>query len=248
MICRAIIGCSIASLWFLMSPVRAVEYRLQVTNIDRLIFSSYLDASGTPAGGQEVMPRLEARLDNMEFPTAAVLPGREVGLLEDPAYGGTVPERVSLLPATANQAWTTYVWQGTPGQRVTFVIRSDMAAWQEIWDIASNPNGVLRRLTFGGPGLFGGQTREVPAVSRDLLATFADRGTFVAWLQQHAKPVGTMYATVGRRHDVFTSGDRLYMLLTLPPEPHTFKIVVAWRDHDDRGTGGQIFDRMHWRP
>src|SRR5687767_5561608 len=100
MTCRAIIGWSIVSLWFLTSPIWATEYRLQVTNIDRLIFSSYLDASRAPSRGQETMPRLEALLDNMEFPTAAVLPGREVRLVDDPAYGGTVPERVSLLPAT----------------------------------------------------------------------------------------------------------------------------------------------------
>jgi len=245
---RAITGWTIVSLWFLTSPIWAVEYRLQVTNIDRLIFSSYLDASTAPTSGQETMPRLEALLDNMEFPTAAVLPGRDVRLVEDPAYGGTVPEHVSLLPATGHQAWTTYVWQGTPGQQVAFVVRSDMAAWQEIWDVASNPNGVLRRLTFGGPGLFRAQAREVPAVPRDLLAMYADQGTFVAWLQQQAKPVGNMYATVGRRHDVFTSGDRIYMLLTLPPEPYTFKVVVAWKDHDDRGTGGQNFDHTQWRP
>jgi hypothetical protein len=245
---RAMLGWSMASIWCLTLPAWAVEYRLQVTNIDYRTFAAYLDESRASPRGQEPMPRLETRLDAMEFSPAAVLPGREVRLLEDPAYGGTVPARVSLLPATGKQSWTTYVWQGTPGERVAFVVRSDMVAWQEVWDIAANANGVLRRLTIGGPGLFGGPSREVPDVPKEFLATAADHGTFVTWLQQSAKPVGGMLFAVGRRNEVFTSGDRVYMLMTLPPEPHTFKVVIGWKDYDDRGTDGHIFERMRWQP
>jgi hypothetical protein len=244
---RAIVGWTIASLWLLTLPVWAVEYRLQVTNLDYRIFASYLDGSSASPRGQEAMPRLETRLDAMEFATSAVIPGREVRLLEDPAYGGKIPGRVSLLPATGKQSWTTYVWDGAPGERVAFVVRSEMAGWQEVWDIAINATGVLRRLTIGGPALFGGRTRQVPAVSRDFLATLADRGGFVAWLQQHAQPVGDMYLVIGRRNQVFTSVDRVYMLLTLPPAPHTFKVVIGWKDHDDRNDDLDL-ERMLWRP
>jgi hypothetical protein len=240
-------GWTIVALWLLSVPVGAVEYRLQVTNIEDLTFSSSFDRSSASPRGQETMQGLEARLDTMEFSTAAVLPGRELRLLDSPGHGGKVPDRVSFLPATGNQSWTTVVWDGTPGERVAFVVRSDMAAWQEVWYIAANPNGVLRRLTLGGPGLFGGHPREVPVTSKDLIATFADRGTFVPWLQERAIPVGGMYFVVGRRNEVFTSADRVYMLLTLPPEPHTFKVVIGWRDFDDRGTDGQIFKRMRGR-
>ena len=86
----------------------------------------------------------------MEFSTAAVIPGRELRLLENPAFGGQVPSRVSFLPATGNQSWTSVVWDG-PRERVSH-LRCDpyMAAWQEVWDIATNATGVLRRLTIGG--------------------------------------------------------------------------------------------------
>jgi hypothetical protein len=247
MIYRTIIGWAIASLCLLTLPGWAVQYRLQVTNIDRQIFSSYLDRSGASPRGQETMKRLERRLDNMEFSTAAVLPGRELRLLEDPAYGGQIPNRVSFLPATGQQPWTTVVWEGTPGTRVAFVVRSYMAAWQEVWDIATNATGVLRRLTIGGPALFGGQTRDVPAVSKEFLANAADRGSFVAWLQQRAKPVGGMYLAIGQRNEVFASVDRVYMLLTLPPEPYTFKVVIGWEDYDDR-TDDRAMERLLWRP
>jgi hypothetical protein len=247
MIYRALIGCAIASLWLLTLPVWAVEYRLQVTSIDYLTFSSYLDRSSAGPRGQETMQRLETRLDSMEFSPAAVIPGRELRLLENPAYGGQVPSRVSFLPATGQQSWTTVVWDGTPGTRMAFVVQSYMAAWQEVWDIATNATGVLRRLTIGGPSLFGGQTRQVPAVSNDFLANAADQGNFVAWLQQRAKPIGGMYLAVGQRHDKFTSVDRVYMLIALPLEPHTFKVVIGWKDHDDR-TDDREFERLLWRP
>ena len=246
MIYRGLIAWAVVSLWVFLLPVWAVEYRLQVTNIDYLTFSSYLDPSSTGPRGRETMQRLENRLDSMEFPTAAVIPGRELRLLENPAYGGQVPSRISFLPATGQQAWTTVVWDGTPGTHVAFVVQSYMAAWQEVWDIATNATGVLRRLTIGGPALFGGQSRDVPAVAKDFLANAADRGTFVAWLQQRAKPVGGMYLAIGRRHELFTSVDRLYMLLTLPPEPHTFKVVIGWKDYDDR-TDDRDIERLLWR-
>jgi hypothetical protein len=36
-------------------------------------------------------------------------------------------------------------------------------------------------------------------------------------------------------------------LLTLPPEPHTFKVVMRWKDHDDR-SDDLNFEHMWWRP
>jgi hypothetical protein len=29
----------------------------------------------------------------------------------------------------------------------------------------------------------------------------------------------------------------VYVFVKLPPEPHTFKVVIGWKDHDNRGTG-----------
>jgi hypothetical protein len=240
---RVPIGCAIASLCLLILPVGAVEYRLQVTNINYVTFSSYLDRSSASPRGQETMQRLETRLDRMEFSTAAVIPGRELRLLENPAYGGQIPSRVSFLPATGNQSWTTVVWDGDPGTRVAFEVRSYMAAWQEVWDIATNATGVLRRLTIGGPALFCGHTRQVPVVANAFLANAADRGNFVAWLQERAKPVGGMYLAVGQRYEKVASVDRVYMLITLPPEPQTFKVVIGWRDYDDR-TDDRSFRRF----
>ena len=234
---RTLVGSILALLWLTALPAWAVEYRLEVTNVDFLTFSSYMDKASPWWAQNEPMGRLEARLDAQQFSPAAVIPGREVQLLEDPAYGGTVPTRVSRLPATGRQAWTTYVWDAQPGDTVAFVIRSDMAAWQEVWDVAANPVGTLRRLSMGGPSIFGHPWQAVPEVSDLYLANAADRGTFPSWVAQHAKAEGGMSLVVGRGYDTFYAPDRVYVLLKLPPEPHTFKVVIGWKDHNNRGTG-----------
>jgi hypothetical protein len=232
---RTLVAALFALLWFIALPAWAVEYRLQVSNVDFLNFSAHM-GKATPWWGQnEPMGRLEARLDQQQFSPAAVLPGREVQLLEDPAYGGTVPSRVSLLPATGRQPWTTYVFDANPGDTVAFVVRSDMAAWQEVWFVAANPGGTLRRLSMAGPGIFGRFSQEVPEVSQAFLANAVDRGRFPQYVAQRAKAVDGMSLVVGEGHDTFYDPDRVYVLLTLPPEPHTFKVVVGWRDHDNRG-------------
>jgi len=234
---RTLVGCILALIWLTALPAWAVEYRLQVTNVDALTFSSY-EGSATPWWAQnEPMGRLEARLDQQQFSPAAVIPGREVQLLEDPAYGGTVPTRVFQLPATRQQAWTTYAFDANPGDTVAFVVRSDMAAWQEIWDVAANPGGTLRRLSMAGPGIFGRFWQEVPQVSQDFLANAVDRGTFPQYVAKRAKAVDGMSLVVGQGDHPVYDPDRLYVVIKLPPEPHTFKVVVGWRDHDDRGSG-----------
>src|SRR5215475_8313315 len=231
---RTLIGWIFASIWLMALPAWAVEYRLQVTNIGFLNFSSYMGKATSWWAQNEPMGRLEARLDAQQFSPAAVIPGREVQLLQDPAYGGTVPARVSYLPATGRQAWTTYVFDGNPGDTVAFVVRSYMAAWQEVWFVAANPGGTLRRLSMGGPGILGRSSREVPEVSQDFLANAVDRGTFPQYAAQRAKAVDGMSFVVGEGHAMFYDADRLYVLLKLPPDPHTFKVVIGWRDHDNR--------------
>ena len=226
---RTLVGGIFALLWLMALPAWAVEYRLEVTNLDNQVFASY-EGSGTPWGGmKQPMGRLEARLDQQKLSPAAVLPGHHVELLEDPSYGGTTPTRVSLLPATHQQDWTTYVFDGNPGDTVAFVVRTDTHAWQEVWDVAANPDGTFRRLSIGGPGIFGG-SREVPQVSQDFLANAIDRGTFPQWVAQHANAIDRMSFVVGQGGNPDNDPDRLYVLLKLPPEPHTFKVVVGWKD------------------
>jgi hypothetical protein len=226
---RTLVGGIFALLGLMALPAWATEYRLQVANIDDHIFSSYEGKAPSWTSMKEPMGGLEARLDNNQFSNAAILPGHHVELLEDPAYGGTTPTRVSLLPATGHQDWSTYVFDANPGDTVAFVVRTDMYAWQEVRDVAADANGTLRRLSIGGPGIFGG-SREVPQVAQDFLANAVDRGTFPQYVAQHAKAVDGMSFVVGQGDNPRYDPDRVYIVLKLPPQPHTFQTVIGWQD------------------
>jgi hypothetical protein len=230
------IGWTMAFLCLLAMPAWAVEYRLQIVNLDFLTLSAYTDPSTPGQAGEGSLRRLEASLDRMEFPPGALIPGREVLLLDNPGYGGIVPSRLSILPATREQAWTTLVWDANPGDTIVFVVKSDMAAWQEVWNIGANPEGTLRRLSLGGPSLFGARSYEVPQVSYDFLANAVDRGTFTSWVAQHAKALNGMSLVIGQgRHRIYNP-DRVYVSLRLAAEPRTYKVAIGWRDNNDRGT------------
>jgi hypothetical protein len=59
---RTFVGGLFAFIWLTALPAWAVEYRLQVTNVDALTFSSYM-GQATPWWRQnKSMGRLEARL------------------------------------------------------------------------------------------------------------------------------------------------------------------------------------------
>jgi hypothetical protein len=230
---RTLVGGIFALLWLTALPAWAVEYRLQVANIDDRTFSSYEGKAPSWTSMKEPMGRLEARLDDNHFSRAAVLPGHHVELLEDPAYGGTTPTHVSLLPATRHQDWSTYVFDANPGDTVAFVVRTDMVAWQQVMDVAADANGTLRRLSIGGPGFFGG-SREVPQVAQEFLANAVDRGTFPQWVAQHAKAVDGMSFVVGQGDNPQYDPDRVYIILKLPAQPHTFQAAIGWQDRGNR--------------
>jgi hypothetical protein len=229
---RFLVGWLVALTVVLTLPAWALEYRLQVAHLPFLTVSSYENRAGD-------LSALEARLDTMAFPSGAVVPGRDIALLQDPRYGGRVPARMSVLPATQDQVWTTLVWDANPGDTLVFVIKSDMAAWQQARAVAANPGGRLRRMEIGNPSFFGGLSYEVPTVSYSFLANAVDEGTFPTWLEHNAKTINGMSLAIGQGWDPHYTVDRIYVELTMPSAPQVFKVVVGWKDHDDRGTGSE---------
>lgn len=234
---RLIAGGVLASLWLLGLPTWAVEYRLQVVNLDALTVLAHIENSGPAPHGEARQSHLEARLDNGGFSAAAALPGRRVQLLHDPRYGGKPLAWRQVMPNTRDSAWTTLQWEGHPGDRVAFVVSSEMRAWQEVEAVAANPEGVLRRLVIGNGGWFGRSRPEVREVAYDYLAHAVAQDTFTQWLEQNAKALNGMSVVVGRGGSFFEQPDRVYAVFTLPPEPHTFRVVIGWRNHR-RGGGG----------
>jgi hypothetical protein len=216
-------------IWLLALPAWAAEYRLEVTDLDYMTYSAY----------QEHLGNLEKRLDRQKLSTAAVIPGREVQVLEDPGYGGKPPAQLSVLPATNHQAWTTLVWDGNPGDTVAFEVKSDVAAWQEVWRIAADTGEGLKQLALGDQASFDHQRPQVPEVANDFLANAVNRGTFPQWLAQHAQPIDGLSLVVGQGDNPNYRPDSVYAVVKLPPEPRTYKLVIGWADRSNRGDKGR---------
>jgi hypothetical protein len=239
MLLRSMLGWGVGVALLLTLPAWASEYRLQVVNLGFLTISSYTDRPVPGQPGLGSLIRLQSRLDTMEFPATAVIPGRDILLLEDPGYGGKVPDRVSVLPTTREQAWTTVVFDANPGDTVAFVVKTYMVAWQQIWLLGANPEGTLRRLlTPGNPSFFGGRSYEVPQVSSDFLANAVGQGTFPTWVAQNAPSLNGMSLVIGQGLNPFYDPDRLFVVLKLAPEPRTYKVAIGWRDRNDRNDNG----------
>jgi hypothetical protein len=241
---RSVLGWSVGVALLLTLPAWAAEYRLQVVNLDFLTLSAYTDRPLPGQPGEGSLIRLQTRLDSLEFPATAVIPERNPLLLEDPAYGGTIPDRVFVLPTTREQAWTSVVFDANPGNTVVFVVRTYMTAWQEIWLLGANPEGTLRQLTLGNPSLFGGRSYEVPQVSFDFLLNAAEQGTFPKWLAENAPSLNGMSLVVGQARSRLNDADRLYVVLKLAPEPYTYKVAIGWRNRDGRrdNNGRRLFN------
>ena len=65
---------------------------------------------------------------------------------------------------------------------MAFEVKSDMAAWQEVWWIAADTGEGLKQLALGDQAAFDHQRPQVPEVANDFLANVVDRGTFPQWL------------------------------------------------------------------
>jgi len=63
---------------------------------------------------------------------------------------------------------------------------------------------------------------------------------------QRAKAVDGLSLVVGEGHDTVYDPDRLYVLLKLPPEPNTFKVVVSGGGITT--TRGMMIERRYDRP
>ena len=163
---RSVLGWIVASVLMLSWSAWAVEYRLQIANLDFLTVSAYTDRFNRDNRVKAAWSGSKHGSTRWSSPASAVIPGRDMLLLQDPAYGGKIPDRVSVLPTTKEQAWTTFVWDANPGDTVGFVVKSDMPAWQEAWFMGANPEGTLRRLRLAIPRCSGAGLRSPSGLIR----------------------------------------------------------------------------------
>ena len=184
---RLIAAGVLASLWLLGLPTWAVEYRLQVVNLDAITVLAHIDNSGPAPHGEASRAISKPGSTTADFPRQQRFPGDGCNCCTIRDTAAQPPAWLQVLPNTRDSAWTTRQWEGHPGDRVAFVVSSEMRAWQEVVAVAANPEGVLRRLVIGSGGWFGRSRPEVREVADEYLANAVAQGTFTQWLEQNAQ-------------------------------------------------------------
>jgi hypothetical protein len=51
-------------------------------------------------------------------------------------------------------------------------------------------------------------------------------------------PIDGLSLVVGQGNGPYYRPDSVYAVVKLPPEPHTYKLVIGWRDRSNSGTPG----------
>lgn len=240
-----LLGWVVIALMMAPQAFGAVPYKLQVVNLEEKLFFRYVDTQGAPLHAERhVLPRLEAELDQANFPIAAIISGYELASVNPTA--GEAFDSVGLhvtLPQRQNP-WLVASWQGSAGKSVVLKLSSYQASYQELVALAVNTDGVLRRLPIQGVPLFGKQRPLVPDLSSTYLAHALERGTFGALVARYATPLDGLSVVVGRHHDP-QYPDTVYFQVQMPPQTKTYKAVLAWKNRDileKDGNGGKERD------
>ena len=56
-------------------------------------------------------------------------------------------------------------------------------------------------------------------------------------MTSNAATINGMTLAIGQGRDPIYTPDRVYVRLTMPAAPRVFKMVLGWKDRNDRGSG-----------
>jgi hypothetical protein len=147
------------------------------------------------------------------------------------AAGQFEPVVLSVTEPQPSNPWMVASWEGTPGKTVLLQISGFQASYQELIALAVNTNGVLRRLPVHGVPLFGSKRLLAPALPSTYLDNALQHGTFADLAARYATPREGLSVMVGRYHDP-QYPDTVYLLVQMPPEAKTYKVVLAWKNRE----------------
>lgn len=227
---RRVLWVLVLGSWALASPVEALEYRLQVSNLQDGAFAHFLEGRIGRGEGELALTRLERSLQAGQVPAGVLLYDRTVqGAHEGLARAfGAAKARGSVRAAEDWRLPEEVLWEGTPGERSLWVIAPSTVHYQEVVHLALGTRGALRyHIPYGASG----DRRPAATVAFPLLFLqfYAERGTLWERYLRDAVSLREGIAVVVGVNQNESFGDWVYVLVEHPAEPTTFKVVVGWR-------------------
>jgi hypothetical protein len=221
----------------LTGPAGAVEYRLQVANLYRESFVHYFDGPLGTGAGDLVMERLGRDLDAARLPSGALLGDRTFRYGWEALAGSFRAVKViaEIKPAEGARSWDEVAWAGNPGERSVWVIAPTTTRTQEVVHVALQGTpisaGEVPALRHYLPYRVTGSPAPQSAVTYplDFVRFYEGRGP-VLWDRYLSRSTGLgqgIAAVVGESSNP-SFADWVYLVVQHPPQPTTFKAVVAW--------------------
>ena len=231
---RRLIGFVTVLLLGAAGSLHAATYQLQIAHVEEKLFFRYVDTQGSPLRAERhILPDLEAALDQGELSAQMVLPDRQIQAI-DPARDDSGQFELVSLSVTLPQhrhPWKVVTWEGTPGHLALLQISSQQVHYQELREVAVDTNGTLRRLPVTGIPLFGKRQQFAPDFASTYLAYTLDQGSFTTKMAQYATSFDGLSIVVGRNSNLYYP-DTIYLLVRMPAQAKTYKVVLAWRDRE----------------
>lgn len=227
-----------------VSPVGAVEYKLRVVSIPDTAYTSFLlpgeykDGAVGPG-----LDRLEASLDQGEFPRGPVLFDRRVLPVRDSvarAYNGARVLPDVKAGGEGAIVWDEMTWEGNPGEQSVWVISASILNFQVVYNVALKGTGPLRNLQPFNSPMDGSR---VAAVTYPLNFLWFQEERGVAWDKYVSKSLDIregIGAVIGQNFNP-QFPDVVYLITRHAEEPTTYKAVIVWRhrkfDRESPGPG-----------
>ena len=213
-------GCLAAALlWWPGVPV-AATYQLQVASLPERVFMHFVHG--------RTLPGVEAYLDDTGRSRFVLIRDRQPQLLRPTASDRSVTQPVAVALPEPRNPWGAMTWEGEPGQLAVFRIRGIQSDNQKLRRVAVQSDGVLVRL--GMPRNPGSRPQPVPvpAATAAYLTRALEASTFAAWVEQRAMSHQGLAVVVGRHHNPQES-DTVYLVIRVPPNYRTFKVILGWK-------------------
>jgi hypothetical protein len=218
-------------------PAVGAEYRLQVANLYRESFVHYFDGPIGTGSGDLVMERLGRALDTERVPSGALLSDRTFRYGWEALTGSFRAVKViaEIKPAEGARRWDEVVWVGNPGERSVWVIAPTTTRTQEVVHVALQgvpvSTGESPALRHYLPYRVTGSPVPQTAVTYplDFVRFYEDRGPALwdSYLSR-STGLGQGIATIVGENPNPSFADWVYIVIQHPPQPTTFKAVVAW--------------------
>jgi hypothetical protein len=226
----------LVAVWLLgtVGSLQAATYQIQIAHVEEKLFFRYVNTQGSPLRAERhILPELEAALDQGELSAQVVLPDRQIQAIdpERDESGQLEPVSLSVTPPQPRNPWKIVTWEGTPGHFALLQISSQQVHYQELREVAVDTDGTLRRLPVTGIPLFGKRQQFAPDFASTYLTYTLDQGSFVTKMAQYAASLDGLSIVVGRNSNLYYP-DTIYLLVRMPLQAKTYKVVLAWRDRE----------------